>query len=189
MKYRDACPERSTPMVRLPNRILTSARTLTWALAFVILPPTLAQAQFPLYGGTGFGFPGVGYGGMGYPGMGYGGLGYPGMGFGGVGYPGMGYGGLGMGYGGLGFGGFGAAGFGAATGFPTLGAGFVGYNPYGYGGYYANYSTPMFGLGLTPLGVNSALTERYLLGRGLPTTTVAPGGNRPPVLAPPANPR
>jgi hypothetical protein len=136
------------------------------------------------------GYPGIGFGGLGYPGMGFGGVGYPGMGYGGLGYPGIGFGGLGFGNGGFGFGGFGAAGFGAATGFPTTpGAGFQGFNPYGYGGVYANYPNPMFGLGLTPLGVNSALTERYLLGRGVPSTTVAPGGYRPPDLIPRAIPR
>ncbi len=74
-------------------------------------------------------------------GMGYGGMGY-GMGYGGMGY-GMGYGGMGYGY---------------------------GYPGFGYGGGYAGYygtgwRNPMFGVGLTPLGTQSYMTETRLFNR------------------------
>jgi hypothetical protein len=183
MEQCDAHLERSTPMARLRDRVLKSARTLTLALVFLALPPTLAHAQFIGYGG-GLGYPGVGYGGLGYPGIGYGGLGYPGVGYGGLGYPGVGFGGLGYGFGGLGF-----AGYGFASGFPALAYSYQGFNPYGYAGFYPNYPSPMFGVGLTPLGVNSALTERYMLGRGLPARTVTPNGYGSSYYAPRANPR
>src|SRR4051794_35881841 len=71
----------------LLGRIARSSRTLTLALAFLVMPTTVVQAQFFGYG---YGMPGYGYG---YPGYGFGGLGYPGIGYGyGFGYPGYAYG-------------------------------------------------------------------------------------------------
>ena len=92
----------------------------------------------------------------------------PGFGFGnppgiGYGYPGMGYGGYGYGYPGLGFG---YGGF-------AYGAGYGGLTPYTSGFTAPGTYNPLFGLGLTPLGVQSAMAERYVLGRGL----TGPGGN------------
>lgn len=135
----------------LLDRLLRSARTWTLPLAlamfFLAVPATTLRAQIFGYGGYGYGYPGFGYG---YPGFGYG---YPGFGYGyGFGYPGFGYGGYGFGYGGPGV---------------TIAGPYAPYGyPYGYGGYGPGALNPLFGLGLTPLGVNSALTERYLLGRG-----------------------
>ncbi len=126
----------------------------------------------------GYGYPGMGGGmGYGYPGMGGGmGYGYPGMGGGmGYGYPGMG-GGMGYGYPGMGGGmGYAAPYYGGGLGY--------GYGPsiiYGYGNPGPGVYNPTFGLGLTPLGVNSALTERYVLGRGLPTYSRGYGQVAPP---------
>jgi len=137
----------SSCLHRSATRFATLILTLTLALVFYALTATEARAQF-------YGYPGMG-GGMGY--------GYPGMGGGmGYGYPGMG-GGMGYGYPGMG------GGMGYAA--PYYGGGF-GYGPsiiYGYGNTGPGVYNPMFGLGLTPLGVNSALTERYVLGRGLTT--------------------
>jgi hypothetical protein len=125
--------------------------TLTLTLALLVAPAAPAHAQFYGYGyGYGYGIPGVGapYG-YGVPGYGYG-FGYPGFGYG---YPAY-YGGFGYGAPGLGYG--------VAGTYP----GIYGYGPSGPGDY-----NPLFGAGLTPLGVNSALTERYILGRGLATYT------------------
>jgi hypothetical protein len=121
----------------------------------------------PYYGGWGGVYPGFGYGGLGYGGIGYGGLGYGGIGYGGIGYGGLGYGGIG--YGGIGYGGvgYGYPGYGYGYGYP--GYGYAGYGYGGYGGYPLippGIFNPLFGLGLSPLGVQSALTERYVLGRG-----------------------
>jgi hypothetical protein len=130
--------------------------TLTLALVFHALPATEARAQFYGYpgmgGGMGYGYPGLGGGfGYGYPGLGGGmGYGYPGMGVGfGYGYPGMG------------------GGFGYAGGYYGGGFGYGASPIYGYGNPGPGVYNPMFGVGLTPLGVNSALSERYVLGRGL----------------------
>jgi hypothetical protein len=86
-------------------------------------------------------------------------MGYGAPGGYGYGYPGYGYGAYGVGYGysmyGPIYGAYGPAGLG-----PN------GYTLYGYGvGWYRN---PYFGVGLSPLGVQSALSERYLLGRPAP---------------------
>lgn len=134
--------------IQRPRRIASWLIAVA-ALAF-IFAPRKCEAQFFGYGG--YGFPGYGfYGGYGMYG-GYG-LGFPGMGFGyGLGFPGMGYGagivpGYGYGYGypfGLGYPGF------AYTGSLLS-------NP---------YTNPLFGVGLTPLGVNSYFTEMNMLGRG-----------------------
>jgi hypothetical protein len=121
-----------------------------------------------VYGGWGGVSPGFGYGGLGYGGLGYGGLGYGGLGYGGLGYGGYGYGG----YGGFGIG---YPGYGYGFGYPAYGYGYgglgYGYGGFGYGGYgYPTIPTglfnPLFGVGLTPLAVQSAVTERYVLGRG-----------------------
>jgi hypothetical protein len=128
-------------------------------LAVVLMAAVPARAQFLGYGG------GLGYGGLGY-GMGYGGLGMGyggyGMGYGGLGY-GMGYGGLGMGYGGYGMiypgaygmGYAGYSGFGYGLAYPGLGYGLA-YRGLGYG------MNPLYGAGLTPLGMQSALIERSI---------------------------
>src|SRR5262249_14262260 len=42
------------------------------------------------------------------------------------------------------------------------------YNPLLANGFNYGISTPMLGVGLTPLGVSSALTEHYMLGRNIP---------------------
>ena len=119
------------------------------ALAILGTASAPAQAQFPAYGGGGFGvaYPGWGYDGFyGYPGMGYGygmmGYGYPAMGggfYGGYGYPGFAYGGPGFEYYGFGYG-----------------------NP---GFYTPGLMNPLFGVGMTPLGVESYLYETQVLGR------------------------
>jgi hypothetical protein len=149
--------------------------TVTLALAVVALPATEARAQFygPGYpgvaGGYGFGAPGFGNGGFGAPGFGNGGFGAPGFGNGGFGAPGFGNGGFGAP--GFGYGGFGFGYPGYAYGAPYYGGGFgYGFGPsiiYGYGNPGPGVFNPLFGTGLTPLGVNSALTERYVLGRGV----------------------
>jgi hypothetical protein len=145
-------------MTRLLAHALRRSRTLALSLALLVAPASLAHAQFfgyGGYGGYGYGYPGFGYG---YPafGYGYGGYGYPGFGgFGyGYGYPGMGYG---YGYSPLAYGGYGGFGYG---GFGNVGFGV----PYGY--WNSPYANPLFGLGLTVLGAQSALAEINLLGRG-----------------------
>ena len=152
-------------MVQLRRRFLIAAvRTLALALALTFLSVGQAHAQFGMgYGGSGMGYGGMGFGGMGYGGMGYGGNG--GMGYGGYGgYGGMGYGGFGNGaFGGMGNGGFNGYGYGG-FGYYGLGAGYL---PPGYS---AGYVNPMFGVGLSPLGVQSALGDRTLRGNFAPGT-------------------
>ena len=143
-----------------------SMRLAGWVLALAVLAfaftPRTCQAQFFGYGG--YGFPGYGmYGGYayGYPGMGFG---YGGMGYG-YGYPMVG--GMGYGYpmmGGLGYGYPMMGGYGYGYGYP-YGAGYPGF---AYTGALLSnpYSNPLFGVGLTPLGVNSYFTEMNMLGRG-----------------------
>ena len=121
-----------------------------WVLALALVSfaftPRTCQAQFFGYG---YGYPGFygGYG-YGYPMMGYG---IGGLGYGGFGYPMMG------GYGTMG-------GYGYGYGYP-FGAGYPGFS---YAGALLSnpYTNPLFGVGLTPLGVNSYFTEMNLLGRG-----------------------
>jgi hypothetical protein len=157
------CPSRRP--IRLAGWVLALA------LASFAFTPRECQAQFFGYGG--YGYPGFygGYGGYGMYG-GYG-FGYPGMGFGyGYGYPMMGYGMGGFGYpmmGGLGYGGYGGyggmmGGYGYGYGYP-FGAGYPGFS---YAGALLSnpYTNPLFGVGLTPLGVNSYFTEMNMLGRG-----------------------
>ncbi len=131
------------------------------ALAILLVSCNTASAQFPAYGRMemGFGYPGWGYGGFyGYPAMGYGygGMGY---GFGGMGY---GYPGMGIGY----YGGYGYPGYG--FGYPGFGYPGFGYSGYGYGSaglYSPGLMNPLFGVGLTPLGVQSYMYETQVLGR------------------------
>jgi hypothetical protein len=157
-----------------------------WLATVLVLGVALtagsARAQFvgyaPGYGfpgsayGNGYGYPGYALGGYGYgyPGLGYGygGYGYPGLGYGygGYGYPGYGYGYPGFGYGlGYGYGGY------------AYGTGYAGFLPYTTPLFSDPYSNPLFGLGLSPLGVQSALAERAFLGRGLtgPVRVTGPG--------------
>ena len=141
------------------SRTRNLTRSLALSLVFVAVPTGFVRAQGFGYG---YGFPGYGYG---MSGFGYGGMGY---GYGGTGYGGFGYPGVGLGYGGN----FGYSGFGYGVGMAYGGAGVSVGSPGPYG-YWVPYGSPgpgvlnpYFGVGLTPLGVNSALTERYLLGRG-----------------------
>jgi hypothetical protein len=131
--------------------------------ATFLVPPATARAQFPGYGWgdgfAGYGFPGFGYGayagpyGLGMPGYGYG-FGMPGYGFGlgyGFGVPGYGYA----------LGGYGVPGIGIYYGYPAFGV-------EGSGSAIVNhpYLNPLFGVGMTPLGLQSYVTESNLLGRG-----------------------
>ncbi|HZW30226.1 MAG TPA: hypothetical protein VFF52_05920 [Isosphaeraceae bacterium] len=120
--------------------------SLTLGLTILLLSTEKAGAQYPIYG-FGYGYPGMGYG---YPGMGYGfagmGYGFAGMGYG---YPGMGYGYPGYGYG-----------PGAGLAYPGAVYGFGYPGPYAWG-----YGNPLFGVGLSPLGVQSYLYETRVLGR------------------------
>ena len=120
--------------------------SLILGLAIIVIAAGKAGAQYPGYGWGG-GYPGAGYG---YPGFSYG---YPGFGYG---YPGFGFGNPGFGYGYPAFGyGWGA---GAAYPGPVYVAGYP--SPY-LGGYW----DPLFGVGLSPLGVQSYLYETRALGR------------------------
>ncbi|MBV8384926.1 MAG: hypothetical protein JOZ63_20235 [Planctomycetaceae bacterium] len=135
-------------MNRINGRMVRSARAVVLALAILALPSTAARAQIIGYGGFGSGYPGFGYGGYGY--------GYPGFGYyGGYGYPGFGYGGYG---------------YGSNFALPGYGYGYPGYNlgvpqfispTLGTG-----YVNPLYGLGLSGLGVQSAPAEQILSGRG-----------------------
>jgi hypothetical protein len=135
-------------MNRTNERMVRSARAVVLALAILALPSTAARAQVIGYGGFGYGSPGFGYGGYGY--------GSPGFGYdGGYGSPGFGYGGYGYGYN------FAIPGYG--YGFPGYNLGVPQFISPNLGTGYAN---PLFGLGLSGLGVQSALAEQILLGRG-----------------------
>ena len=152
-------------MGHLPTRIVSAISTVVFAIA-LLGPAKSSKAQlYGGYGGMGYG----GFGGMGYGG--FGGMGYGGFGGGYGGFGGIGYGGFGGGYGGFGYGGFG-------SGFGGFGGGFgAGYGNYGVGGY--GYGYPFYppgfagyqalSTGLTPLAVQSAISENVLLnGGGLP---------------------
>ncbi len=161
---------------------LGSLRGVTPAFVLIVVAlvfgPEAARAQFPGYG-WGYGFPGYGY--AAYPGpygfgmsgfgsgMGYG-FGMPGFGYGigygyGFGMPGFGYG-MGYGYGMPGYG----LGVGYGNGVPGLGIyyGSPAFGVVGSGSPIVNspYLNPLFGVGMTPLGLQSYLTESNLLGRG-----------------------
>jgi hypothetical protein len=140
---------------QLPKPIRNATRI--WALAFLVLlvPATRSHAQFFGYGNYGYGYPGFGYG-YGYPPVGYNGYGYGG---------GLGFG-LGLGY---------------------------GYNPTSYG-YFGNAyppgllapiisgvgdTNPLMGVGLTPLGVQSALAEGTLLRGSRASIAGRPAGVNP----------
>ncbi len=152
-------------MRRLSRRLKILLGSTSLALFLVLIPAEKAGAQFMGYGygypgyGYGYGGPGMGYGGGGWGGYGYGypAMGYGGMGGGGYGYPAFGgavvpaYGGYGMGYPGYTYGGLGYGGFGYVPG--NIGLSGVG------------FWNPMFGVGLTPLGTQSFMTETRLLGR------------------------
>ena len=128
-----------------PQRLRWS---LILGLTILLISAGKAGAQYPGYGWGG-GYPGVGYG---YPGVGFG---SPGMGYG---FPGVGYGFPGFGYGYPAFG-YGVAAAGPAYPGPVYVAGFP--SPFTYWGSW----DPLFGVGLTPLGVQSYLYETRVLGR------------------------
>ena len=163
---------------------------LAAVLVLVSLSAGRAEAQFGGMGyGAGFTTPSFGPYGVGNAGMVYG-FGYPGMGYGALGagyaygYPGLGYAGIGYRYA---YPGLLNAGVGYGYVYPGLGYGGVGYMPsLNFSG--APYVNPTFGTGLTPLGMNSALTERYVLGRGAAPSyyvrSYAPGTRRAPASAP-----
>ena len=142
-----------------PHRLRWS---LILASTILLISAGKAGAQYPGYGWGG-GYPGVAYGypgvGFGSPGMGYG---FPGVGFGspgmGYGFPGVGYGFPGFGYGYPAFG-YGVAAAGPAYPGPVYVAGYPG--PFTFWG----YESPLFGVGLSPLGVQSYLYETRVLGR------------------------
>jgi hypothetical protein len=132
---------------RFANR---SACALTVVAALLILSPSPARAQF-FGAGWGYGYPGYGYGYFGY------GYGYPGYGYG---YPSYGYG-----YGNPWYGGF-YPGYGSAFAPPAIAYGYGPALPYAGPLFASPYANPLFGLGLSPLGVQSYFTEANLLGRG-----------------------
>ena len=139
------------------RRALAGLAVTLVVLAFAGTPA--ARAQFPGYG--------WGYGGMGYD---YGMYGSP---YGMYGSPyGYGYPGVSYGYGAMGYG-YGYPGMGMGYGYPGMGYGYV--SPYAFGYPGVNYAGPLiaspyanslFGVGLSPLGVNSYFTEMNQLGRG-----------------------
>lgn len=133
------------------------AQSLILIVAALALASGAANAQFPGYG-WGYGFPAYGYGAYASP-FGYGMAGY-GYGMPGYGYPGMAYG---YGYGMAGYG-YGMPGY----GYPGMGYGYADRPAIGYASPItaSPYMNPLFGVGLTPLGVQSYLTEANLLGRG-----------------------
>lgn len=113
------------------------AQAFVLIVAALVFAPEAARAQFPGYG-WGYGFPGYGY--PAYPGP---------YGFGTPGY------GLGVGYGN------GVPGLEIYYGSPAFGVA-------GSGSPLVNspYLNPLFGVGMSPLGSQSYLTESNLLGRG-----------------------
>ncbi len=135
------------------------------AAAALLGPGQPARAQFVM-GGMGFG--------SGYPMMGTG-FGYPLGGFGMGGYGGWGYGG--WGYGGWGWGGpvmmgipqpFNTGGWYTTGGFVGPGFGMMPNGAGAYGGWEGWNNQANLSLGITPIGIQSALMERGLAGTGLP---------------------
>ena len=138
-------------MRMLIQRLGTVCFTTILASVILVISSAPAHAQFPAYGGGGIGiaYPGWGYGGFyGYPAMGYG---YGGMGYG-YGYPVMG------------------GGFYGGYGYPAYAYGGPGFRYYGFGyvnpGFYTpGLMNPLFGVGMSPLGVQSYMYETQVLGR------------------------
>lgn len=139
--------------LRTHRRLIRAAGILALGLTFLALPSRPARAQMWGYGayGSGYGFPGAAYANPAGYGYAYAG---PGVGYY-YGYPAPGYGGpagFGLGYG---------------YGYPAYNYGFYGNGypgpsvPLGAPAVYAN---PLFGVGLSPLGVQSGLSEAALLG-------------------------
>jgi hypothetical protein len=141
-------------MPLLVRRLERLGWSLTLALVIVLMLSEKASAQFPGYG-WGDGYPGWGYG---YPIVG---VGYPGLGYG---YPGWGYAWGPYAYGGFGYG---YPGFGGVYPAPAYAPGYPGiaYAPGYWGLYTPGLDNPLFGAGLTPLGVQSYMFETRLLGR------------------------
>lgn len=166
----------------MSKRLLRAGGLIALVAVFAVGSGSPARAQW--FGG-GYGYMG-GYSpyafGYGYPAYGFG-YGYPAYGFG-YGAP-YGYS-AGSGYG---FTGYGMAG--PSFIYNTAGIGPYGYGAFGYGFGPSPFSNPLFGLGLSPLGVQSAVGERYYLGRrgnAGPATTYSRGYApvRPPVTQPTA---
>jgi hypothetical protein len=126
------------------------------ALTIVVLAMAAGTSRAQYFG---YGFP-AGYGMYG----GYYGYGYPGYAFG---YGNPAFAGYGYGYPGFGYG-FGYPAF--AYSYPAYGAGLGYAYPTGlaYGGdlFVAPYWNPLFGVGTSPLGLQSFLSESNLFGRG-----------------------
>src|SRR5258708_4988758 len=137
-------------MNQLRSLLLRSTPIFVVSLALLAAGVQSVKAQY-----FGSGYPGYGYG-SGYPGYGYGGYG----GYGVAGYPYM-----------LGAYGYGSGLYpGYTYGYTAFNGVIPGYNmgmPYGWTG--PGSWNPLFGVGTTPLAVESALTERYMIGRGLRT--------------------
>jgi len=133
---------------------------------FFFVPASFARAQIgPAPAALGYPMYGYGYGGMGY------GYGYPAYGYG-FGYPGP------IGYGfGYPWGAYPTTGYGGGVA-PGYGLGYYGIQQFTYG---SAYSNPLYGQGLTPLGIQSALSENALI-RG------SAGAQRSPHRALPSNP-
>lgn len=148
-------------MSRVHRPIFKAAGISALALLLLTVPATRSQAQYFGYGG--YGYPGYGYG---FPGAFYG-YGFAPGGFGGFGGP-FGYG-IGPGYG-------------FAT--PGVSYGYYG-SPYvGVGAPLisgAGDTNPLLGLGLTPLGVQSALTETNWIRGTLPRNAAKPAAPAAPV--------
>ncbi len=151
----DSLQAEEVPMDGRRRMVPRFVRVLVVFGVLTIFPAVNANAQY--LGGLGYGYGGYGNG---YPAFGFTGAAFYPRGYG-YGYPAA----------------YAAGGGFPLYGYPNLGVGYPGFG-YAFGGNpYINgyllpgqaYPNPLFGVGLSPLGVNSALTERYLLGRG--TTT------------------
>lgn len=140
---------------RLHQHLWNATRASALALLFLTVPATRSEAQFFGYGGYGYPGYGFGYGGFGAPGAVYGYGFVPGA-VGGFGGP--------FGYGV-------APGYGFAV--PGANFGSLG-NPYGAPlGTGPGDVNPLLGLGLTPLGVQSALTETNWIRGAMPRANPA----------------